>query len=83
MAVSGLMGATFFLIANFTTILHGLNLAAGCIQLAINAFVFCSWRRGFTESKGFARFVTFVGTIVPIIMASITLIRVILPALFT
>lgn len=82
MAISGLSGLAFFLIANLAHVFHGMNVLAGCIQLSINAFVFLSWRRGYQHEVGFAKFVALVGTIVPCIMASITLVRVILPALF-
>jgi uncharacterized membrane protein len=79
MVVSGLMGATFFILANIAHLFVGLNLLAGIIQICINAFVFLSWKRGYETHTGKAKTVALIGTIVPCIMASITLIRVILP----
>ena len=82
MAISGALGLIFFLIANFTQALTGLNFLAGCIQIAINVFVFLSWKRGFLESGGLAKFVALVGTVVPVVMALITIVRVIIPSIF-
>jgi hypothetical protein len=79
MAVSGATGFTFFLIANFTTLFHGSAVIAGCCQLAVNTFVFIVWSKAFVQSSGFKKFVAFFGTVVPVIMASITLCRVLIP----
>jgi len=83
MTISGMTGFAFFLVANFTNLFIHANFTAGCIQILINTFVFVAWLRGFRESTGFRKFVAFFGIIVPIIMASITIVRVLLPALLT
>ena len=80
MFISGLTGFAFFLIANFGHVFHGMDVLAGCIQISINTFVFLTWKRGFMQSTGFAKAFALIGTVVPIIMASITLVRVISPA---
>ena len=81
MMLSGLLGLTFFLVANFTQLFYGLDIVAGCIQITLNIFVFLTWKEGVLLNKGFKKFVALIGTVVPIIMASITIIRVLLPAL--
>ncbi|HEY1074665.1 MAG TPA: hypothetical protein VGE59_03135 [Patescibacteria group bacterium] len=81
MAISGACGFTFFCIANFTHLLHGLTLLAAGIQLAINTFVFFSWKRGYQEAqRPLQKLVALTGTIFPVVMASITICRVIIPA---
>ena len=80
MLASGLLGFSFFLIANLTDAFAGLNVGAGFIQLVLNAFVFVTWLRGYRTSSGFRKFVAFWGIVVPIVMATITILRVILPA---
>ena len=82
MGLSGFMGFTFFLIANFSDFFLGLNVLAGCIQLLLNAFVLVSWFKGYREKHGFWKFVAAVGVAVPVFMGGITLARVILPAVF-
>ena len=79
MGISGAMGFCFFLIANFSTILVELNVVAGTIQIAINIFVFLVWQYGFRHSTGFRKFVAFWGVIIPIIMTTVTILRVIIP----
>jgi hypothetical protein len=81
MVISGATGFSFFLIANFTNIFIGLSVTAGILQLFVNAFVAIVWGKAFIQSSGLKKFVAFVGTVVPAIMASITIVRVILPAL--
>lgn len=81
MVISGLTGLVFFLIANFTSIFVGSSILAGCLQLCVNAFVFLVWKRAFTQSHGLKKFIALFGVVVPIIMAGITLWRVLLPAL--
>lgn len=82
MFVSGLTGISFFLLANFTHLFRGSSVFAGCLQLCANAFVFVVWTRAFKESKGFKRFVALFGVVIPVIMAGVTLCRVLIPALF-
>lgn len=81
MAISGITGFSFFLIANFTNVFMGSSVLAGCLQLCVNAFVFVTWRKAFVQSSGFKKFVAFFGVVVPCIMASITLWRVLIPAI--
>jgi hypothetical protein len=81
MIISGFTGFSFFLIANFTHLFTGSSVLAGCLQLCVNAFVFIVWQKAFRQSIGFKKFVAFVGTVVPVIMASTTLVRVLVPAL--
>lgn len=83
MAVSGFFGFSFFLIANLTTIFLELNIVAGCIQVILNIFVFTTWLRGYRVSAGFKKFVAGFGVVVPVIMASITIIKVLIPAIFS
>ncbi|MFA6430346.1 MAG: hypothetical protein WC229_02310 [Candidatus Paceibacterota bacterium] len=78
--ISGIAGLTFFIIANFTNIFAGLNVLAGCLQIVVNVFVFTCWAKAYPRCRGFERFVTFIGVIVPPIMAGITIWRVLLPA---
>jgi len=78
MTISGGTAIIFFLIANFTEIMTSLNLLAGCIQIAINIFVFITWTKAFFVSSGFKKFVAFFGVILPAIMAGITIFRVLL-----
>lgn len=80
MAVSGLLGFSFFLIANLTNVFVELNVGAGFIQLVLNAFVFVTWLRGYRTSSGIKKFIAFWGVVMPVVMATITLVRVILPA---
>lgn len=79
MLISGITGFSFFLIANFTNLFIGSALIAGCIQLAVNGFVFIVWSKAFKQSFGFKKFIAFCGTVVPVVMGSITLWRVFLP----
>lgn len=80
MAISGITGFSFFLIANFTNTFVGSAVIAGFCQLIVNTFVFVIWSKAYKQSSGFIRSsVTLCGVIVPVIMASITLVRVLLP----
>lgn len=79
MAISGMTGLCFFLIANFTNLFSGSSVIAGIAQLGVNAFVFTIWRKAFLYSSGFQKFVAFWGVVVPVVMASITIYRVLLP----
>ena len=75
---SGVTGFTFFIIANFTS-LQNFTVLAGWFQLVVNTFVFVTWSQGFRNSRGFKKFVAFFGVVVPIIMASVTILRVLIP----
>lgn len=81
MGITGAVGFLFFLIANFTHIFEGANIAAGLIQLAINAAVFLAWGRNFLQTQGKERLFSLGGVLVPPVMAAITVWRVLLPAL--
>ncbi len=82
MAISGLLGFAFFLIANFSMVFADLHVIAGLIQIAINVFVFVVWLHGYRTSVGFKKFVAAIGVAMPVIMTSITLVRVLLPFFF-
>ncbi len=79
MAISAATGLVFFLVANFTDFLVGLNVVSGLIQIALNAFVFVTWLHGYRVARGRERLVAFFGVIAPPILAGITLYRVIIP----
>jgi lipopolysaccharide export LptBFGC system permease protein LptF len=79
MAISGMTGLSFFLIANFTSLFSGASVIAGILQLGVNAFVFVVWGKAFKQSSGLQKFVAFWGAVVPIVMALITTVRVLLP----
>ena len=79
MAVSGSAGFVFFLIANFTNFFVGSSQLAGYVQLCINAFVSVVWTKAFFRSHGLKKFVAFFGIVVPVVMASITILRVLIP----
>jgi hypothetical protein len=76
MIVSGAMGFAFFFIANFSRWFKGANQIAAYIQLAINAFVFVSYSTAIDDSVGLKKLIAIAGSIIPIIMASITIYRV-------
>lgn len=76
---SGVCGILFFLIANFANVFHGLNVTAGFLQLAVNAFVFIVWIQIFWSAQGFKRFISFFGVVGPIITAVTTIYRVLIP----
>jgi len=80
--VSGIVGLSFFFIANCTNFFENLNILAGYLQIIVNVFVFICWMKAYPRCRGFEKFVTFIGVIFPPIMAGITLWRVLLPALF-
>jgi NhaP-type Na+/H+ or K+/H+ antiporter len=80
MAVSGLTGFIFFLLCNFLGLRGAVSIALA--QLVINIFVHRSWWRGYKEEKRkWPKRAALVGAIVPVVMASITLRRVLLPAI--
>ncbi len=81
MAISGITGLMFFIIANLTNLFVGSSLLAAGLQLCVNTFVFIVWTKGFAQSHGFKKFVAFFGVVVPVIMAGITVWHVILPAI--
>jgi hypothetical protein len=83
MAISGATGIVLFLIANFTMIFSNASVMAGCLQILVNLFVFVTYSKGFIHGKGVKKFIAFFGVIVPIIMASITIRRVLLPYMLT
>ncbi len=90
MAISGTCGILFFLIAN-PFVLNKLNVIIqpsvqtsinfGVAQLIINAFVFVTWTRGFLRETGFKKFVSAFGVVIPFFMATITIVKVLLPAI--
>ncbi|MDP3773739.1 MAG: hypothetical protein Q8Q85_05670 [Gemmatimonadales bacterium] len=81
MAISAATGLAFFLVANFSRFLVGLNIVSGLIQIGLNVFVFVTWLHGFRVARGRERVVAFSGVIAPPILAGITLYRVIVPFL--
>lgn len=80
--ISGIAGFSFFLVANCTSLFAGLNILAGCLQILVNVFVFMAWIKAYPRCHGFERLVTFIGVVFPPVMASITIWRVLLPAIF-
>lgn len=84
MALSGLTGLTAFILANF--ILKGhkeLKTIVGLIQIGANSFVFVSWLGGFLQAAPctFWRYFALIGFLFPLGTASVTFVRVILPAI--
>jgi len=82
MVLSGATGLSMFLLANFYLKKHkGWRLTTALLQISANAFVFVSWLGGFLQATSgtIAQLAALIGFIVPIIMANITLIRVVLP----
>ncbi|OQA52912.1 MAG: hypothetical protein BWY43_00283 [candidate division WS2 bacterium ADurb.Bin280] len=82
MALSGLMGLSMFVLANFLLKKQkGWRLATALMQISVNAFVFVSWLGGFLQSTPgtIHQAVTFVGFVVPTVMATVTTLRVVLP----
>ena len=82
MALSGAIGFIFFLVANFTNLFQGSSFVAGGTQILVNVFVFLVWKKAFQTSSGLKKFIAFWGIVVPVIMATITIWRVLLPVLF-
>jgi hypothetical protein len=82
MAISGVVGFSFFLIANLTNFFQGLNLVTGGLQLLVNAFVFIVWLGAFKKTSGITKFIAFWGVVIPLIMASITIWSVLVPSIF-
>lgn len=81
MAISAVTGLVFFVVANFSRFLVGLNIVSGLIQIGLNVFVFVTWLRGYRVARGRERVVALSGVIAPPILASITLYRIIIPFL--
>ncbi len=81
MLASGLTGFLFFVLANFTHLFAGASVLAGCLQISVNCFVFVVWTKAFRRSSGLKKFVAFFGVVMPVIMASTTLWRVLIPAI--
>ena len=79
--ISGITGLTFFFIANCTNFFDGLNVLAGSLQIIVNVFVFFTWLKAYSHCRGFEKFVTLFGVIIPPVMAGITIWRVLLPAI--
>ena len=79
MVVSGATAFTFFVISNFTTLFVGSTVIAACLQLTFGTFVFVVWSRTISKSRGIKKLVAIIGTAVPVVMASITVYRVLLP----
>ena len=79
MTISGIVGFSFFLVANFTRLFVGLNVFAAFLQIGVNILVFVVWKKAFLQSYGLKKFIAFFGVIVPIFMATITIWRVLLP----
>jgi hypothetical protein len=82
MIISGLIGLSFFLIANFTNFFQGLNLIAVILQLLINGFVFLIHLDSFRKTSGITKFIAFWGIVIPVTMAGTTIWRVLIPSLF-
>ena len=81
MGVTGFIGLTLFIIANATNIFFGLDVIAGLLQLGANVLVFIAWRKGYLTSQGKMKQIALVGTIVPVILGFVTIVRVIIPFL--
>jgi len=79
MTISATTGLVFFLIANVSDFLVGLNIVTGLVQIGINTFVFATWLRGYRVTHGRERAVALTGVVAPPILAGITLHRVIIP----
>lgn len=59
MAISAVTGLIFFLVANVTDSLVGLNIVSDLIQIALNVFVFVTWLHGYRVAHGRERIVAF------------------------
>ena len=79
MAISAVTGLVFFFIAHFSRLFGELNVVSGIIQIGVNTFVFVTWLRGYRASRGRERLVAFSGVVAPLVLASTTLRRVIMP----
>lgn len=75
MVVSAIIGASCFVIIHFTKLLKNPTRAA-VLQLSANSFVFLSWGAGFLAAHGLAKLFAFGGVVVPVIMATITVCKV-------
>lgn len=81
MTAAGLLSFLFFLISNFTDLFVGSRILAGCIQLCINVFVIAVCKNALPRSTGVKRFFAVYGIVIPLTLASITLWRVLIPAI--
>lgn len=81
MMTAGLVSFLFFLISNFTNFFVGSRVLAGSIQLCLNAFVIIVCKSAFSNSTGFKKMVALYGIVVPSIFATITIWRVLIPAI--
>jgi hypothetical protein len=82
MGISGACGFAFFLFAHqwfFHVALAPLK--AAYIQFGINTFVFTFWGKGYLEYRGKGRWMFLIFALVPVVMATLTFIRVVLPVL--
>lgn len=75
MWVSGATGFSCFVIIHFTKLLKN-HLYAAMLQWTSNLFVFVIWGSAFLERQGFAKVIAFGGVVVPVIMATITIRKV-------
>ncbi len=83
MTISGFFAFTFFLITNFTNLFIEIKLIVGILQIMLNVFVFITWLRGYKNTqKLLKKLVVSLGIMIPPIMATITIVRVLLPAIF-
>lgn len=85
MSISGFSAFSFFLVANFTNWFTEINLTAGFIQVTLNLFVFLTWLKGYRNIHGkfnFKKCFVLLGVTIPPVMATITITRVIVPAIF-
>lgn len=82
MIVSGAVGFAFFLTCNFylKQVVEWRTLTA-LGQIAANTFVFVTWRRGYLQATGRLRTFCLIGATVPVMMATITVCRVLIPLL--
>ena len=79
MAVSGATGFGLFCLIHFTQVFAGGEVVPAVFQIAANAFVFVTWGRGFlVAQKMMWRIISFIGTVVPVGMATATVVRVFL-----
>lgn len=77
--MSAATGLVFFVVANFSSFLVGLNIVSSLIQIMLNVLVFVTWLRGYRVARGRERVVALSGVIAPPILAGVTLYRIIIP----
>jgi hypothetical protein len=81
MGLVGALGFGFFIIANFSDFSKNYTVTAGLIQVCINILVFVVWGREIKNATGKAKFICVVGTAVPAILGTVTILRVLVPAI--